>query len=60
MSYVDGFVVPVPKSNVDAYRAFSEKAGAVWKEHGALEYREFIADDVQARQAHVISAKRGS
>lgn len=47
MSYVDGFVVPVPKNNVDAYRAFSEKAGAVWKEYGALEYREFIADDVQ-------------
>jgi uncharacterized protein YbaA (DUF1428 family) len=47
MSYVDGFVVPVPKKNLDAYRAMSEKAGKVWREHGALEYKECIADDVK-------------
>ena len=47
MHYVDGFVVPVPRQNVEAYRQFSEKAGQVWKEHGALEYVECIADDVK-------------
>jgi uncharacterized protein YbaA (DUF1428 family) len=46
MAYVDGFVVPVPKTNIDAYRALAQKMGQVWKEHGALEYHEFIADDV--------------
>jgi uncharacterized protein YbaA (DUF1428 family) len=45
--YVDGFVVPVPKKNIEAYKQFSEKAGHVWKEHGALEYVECIADDVK-------------
>jgi uncharacterized protein YbaA (DUF1428 family) len=44
--YVDGFVVPVPKSKVAAYRRMSRKCGKVWIEHGALEYRECIADDV--------------
>ena len=47
MPYVDGFVVPVPRANIDAYRAMSEKAGAVWKEYGALSFRECIADDVK-------------
>jgi uncharacterized protein YbaA (DUF1428 family) len=46
--YVDGFVVPLPKKNIDAYKAFSEKAGKVWKKHGALEYVECIADDVKS------------
>ncbi|HEY0857990.1 MAG TPA: DUF1428 domain-containing protein [Albitalea sp.] len=45
--YVDGFVVPVPTRNLDAYRRMAELAGKVWKEHGALEYREFVADDVK-------------
>ena len=47
MSYVDGFVVPVPKSKMEEYRATSEAAGAIWREHGALEYRECVADDVK-------------
>jgi uncharacterized protein YbaA (DUF1428 family) len=47
MAYVDGFIVPVPKKNVGAYRSMSRKAGKVWREHGALEYRECIADDVK-------------
>jgi uncharacterized protein YbaA (DUF1428 family) len=47
MAYVDGFVLPVPKKNVDAYREVARKAGEVWKEYGALEYRECIADDVK-------------
>jgi uncharacterized protein YbaA (DUF1428 family) len=45
--YVDGFVVPVPKKNIDAYRRMSRKAGKVWREYGALEYRECVADDVK-------------
>jgi uncharacterized protein YbaA (DUF1428 family) len=45
--YVDGFVVPVPKKNMEAYRRMARRAGKVWREHGALEYREFIADDVK-------------
>lgn len=47
MAYVDGFVVPVPKRNTQAYRAMARKAGKVWREHGALEYRECVADDVK-------------
>jgi uncharacterized protein YbaA (DUF1428 family) len=46
MPYTDGFVVPVPKKNIEN-REMASKAGAVWREHGALEYREWIADDVK-------------
>jgi uncharacterized protein YbaA (DUF1428 family) len=46
MAYVDGFVLAVPKDNLEAYRALAEIAGSVWKEHGALTYVECIADDV--------------
>ena len=45
--YIDGFIVPVPKKNVSAYRSMSRKAGKVWREHGALDYRECVADDVK-------------
>lgn len=47
MSYVDGFVLPVPKKNLATYRRMARKAGKIWIEHGALEYRECIADDVK-------------
>jgi uncharacterized protein YbaA (DUF1428 family) len=47
MSYVDGFVVPVPKKNLKKYLAMARKAGKVWKDHGALDYCEAIADDVK-------------
>lgn len=47
MAYVDGFVLPVPKSKLDEYRALAQKAGAIWCEYGALEYRECVADDVK-------------
>lgn len=40
--YVDGFVVPVPKRNLDAYRSLSRKAGKIWCEYGALEYVECV------------------
>ena len=46
--YIDGFLLPVPKKNLAAYRRMSAKASKVWKEHGALEYRECVADDVKA------------
>ncbi len=45
--YVDGFVVPVPKKNLDAYRRLARKAGKIWIEHGALQYSECVADDVK-------------
>jgi uncharacterized protein YbaA (DUF1428 family) len=45
-NYADGFVLPVPKGNVDAYRRMARKAGKIWREHGALEYRECVGDDV--------------
>ena len=47
MSYVDGFVVPVPKKRVAAYRRMATKAGRIWREHGALEFVECVADDVK-------------
>src|SRR3712207_1077690 len=45
--YVDGFVLPVPKRKVDDYRRMARKAGKVWIEHGALEFRETVAEDVK-------------
>ena len=47
MTYVDGFVVPVPKKKLQAYRRMAQKAGKVWREYGALEFRESVADDVK-------------
>ena len=47
MSYVDGFIVPVPRKKLAAYRSIAKKAGKVWREHGALEYTECVADDVK-------------
>ncbi len=47
MAYVDGFIVAVPKKNIDAYRRLSTKAGKIWREYGALDYREWVADDVK-------------
>lgn len=45
--YVDGFVLPVPKENLDAYRKLAQTAAEIWKEHGALEYVECVAEDVK-------------
>jgi uncharacterized protein YbaA (DUF1428 family) len=47
--YVDGFVLPVPKKNLEAYRRMSRKAGRVWRDHGALEYRECAGDDLKTK-----------
>jgi|SRR6202521_2290315 len=46
MAYVDGFVLAVPKQQIEAYKELARKAGEVWKEHGALAYVECIGDDV--------------
>ena len=46
MAYVDGFVVPVPKRKVKAYMAMARTGAKVWKDHGALDYNECLADDV--------------
>ncbi|MBC7983946.1 MAG: DUF1428 domain-containing protein [Candidatus Obscuribacterales bacterium] len=47
MSYVDGFVLPIPTKNLAAYRRMASKAGKIWKEYGALQYMECVADDVK-------------
>ena len=47
MSYVDGFVLAVPEKNLADYKRMARKAGKIWREHGALEYIECVADDVQ-------------
>jgi uncharacterized protein YbaA (DUF1428 family) len=61
--YVDGFVLPVPKRNLDAYRRMARKSGKIWREHGALEYRECVAEDVQpgelASFPQSVAVKRG-
>ena len=49
MAYVDGFVLPVPKKNLRAYRSMASKAGKVWRDHGALEFRECVADDLKVK-----------
>jgi uncharacterized protein YbaA (DUF1428 family) len=45
--YVDGFLIPVPKKKLESYRRMSAKAGKIWREHGALEYRECVGDDLR-------------
>lgn len=47
MTYVDGYVLAVPEKNLKAYKALAEKASNIWKKHGALEYKECVADDVE-------------
>ena len=47
--YVDGFVIPVPKKKVADYRKIARKAGKIWREYGALEYRECVGDDLEIK-----------
>jgi uncharacterized protein YbaA (DUF1428 family) len=47
MSYVDGFVLPVPEGKLADYRRMAMRAGKIWREYGALDYREWVADDVK-------------
>ncbi|GAB4523137.1 MAG: DUF1428 domain-containing protein [Amphiplicatus sp.] len=46
MTYIDGFILPVPEKNLEAYKQMAETAGKVWMDHGALAYVEAVADDV--------------
>jgi len=63
MKYVDGYVVPVPRRNLAVYRGLAQKAGKVWREHGALEFRECVGDDLKVKMAasfpRTIRAKAG-
>ena len=63
MAYVDGFLLPVPKKNLAAYRRLSRRAGKVWREHGALEYRECVGDDLGGKMGglfpRAVTLKRG-
>lgn len=49
MRYVDGFVLPVPKKNLRAYRRLAQQAGKIWREHGALDYKECAGDDLNTK-----------
>ena len=57
MPYVDGFVIPVPRRNLAAYRRMARLAGKVWKEHGALEYRECVGDDLKVKGLRPFTAQ---
>jgi uncharacterized protein YbaA (DUF1428 family) len=63
MRYVDGYVLPVPRKNLQAYRRMAQKAGRVWRDHGALEYRECAGDDLNVKMGRsftrTIKPKRG-
>jgi uncharacterized protein YbaA (DUF1428 family) len=63
MKYVDGYVLPVPKKNLAAYRRMAEKAGKVWREHGALEFRECVGEDLKTKKIKsfpsLVKPKRG-
>jgi uncharacterized protein YbaA (DUF1428 family) len=49
MAYVDGFLVPVPKRQLQAYARISKKAGKIWREYGALDYKECVGDDLEVK-----------
>jgi len=49
MAYVDGYLLPVPKKNLGAYRKMALKAGKIWREHGALDYKECVGDDLKIK-----------
>jgi len=49
MKYVDGFVLPVLKKNIPAYRRMAAKAGKIWREHGALDFKECVGDDLNVK-----------
>ena len=47
--YVDGFVLPLPKRNIAAYRRLAQKTGKIWRDHGALDYKECVGDDLKVK-----------
>jgi uncharacterized protein YbaA (DUF1428 family) len=54
--YIDGFVIPVPKNNIDDYRRIAQKAGEVWRDHGALEYRQCVGEDLDVHKSGTVPA----
>ena len=58
MRYVDGYVLPVPKKSMAVYRRIALKAGQIWREHGALEYRECVGDDLDVKGLTPAPARR--
>lgn len=63
MKYVDGYVLPVPRKNLKTYRQMAQEAGKVWRDHGALEFRECVGEDLKTKMAvsfpHTIKLKPG-
>ena len=63
MRYVDGYVLPVPKKNLKAYASMAQKAGKIWREHGALQCVEAVGDDLKVKMGvsfpRRMKAKRG-
>jgi len=63
MNYVDGYVLPVPKKNLAAYRRMAAAAGKIWREHGAVQFCECVGDDLETKMAmsfpRTIKLKRG-
>jgi len=63
MRYVDGYVLPVPKKHLQAYRRIAQKAGKVWRKHGALDYKECAGDDLNVKMVlpfpRLVKLKRG-
>jgi uncharacterized protein YbaA (DUF1428 family) len=63
MNYVDGYVLPVPKKNLTAYRRLAQKAGKIWREYGALQFCECVGDDLVVKMAasfpRTIKLKKG-
>ena len=63
MRYVDGYVLPIPRKNLQAYSRMAQKAGKIWREHGALDYKECAGDDLKVKWGalfpRMVRAKRG-
>ena len=63
MRYVDGFLLAIPKKNLKIYRSIAQKAGKIWREHGALEYRECVGEDLAVKTGmpfpRTVAAKPG-
>lgn len=60
MRYVDGYVLPLPKKNLAAYRRMAALASKVWIDHGALEYREAVAEDLRVHEGCGVSFPQGT
>jgi uncharacterized protein YbaA (DUF1428 family) len=58
--YVDGFLIPVPKGNMDAYKKIAEQASVIWKDHGALEYCAAVADDLEHEEVTSFRTSAGA